>query len=401
MTYAVLSDCSELGADEIRFIGAKGARSRLNISQDMFTVLLTYHKVMPGFLEFVFPFGLQHDRKDPHMGGIYCNSSLNKCRTEQKERVENARSQIELCYSLQGPEPKENSPDPWSIRQASVWCRLDLITGQQSWIVVKANDVIKSAVEEHLQSCKEGGSLGEDAVTRDLRFSLDSHLEICCWSVENWHWYLTSMEEDVRAKTKRAVSGNLVELDSATATTEDTSPAECPPSNSTDGNQDTRPTRALRWFTPWHSPARPTTTDDVEMGVQQVQKGSVQSVKSQFSFSSLQDALGQEEAANSAIMVLKANAETLQRLSLEYARIIDPQNQFCHHLQPEAALHIERFRQKLDELGSTCRVLQARANTFLQLVQDRKSLVSRENCLPDRGVTDLICSCMLSCRPRT
>lgn len=324
----------------------------------MFLQLLSVQRVMPSFLEFVLSgYGQQHTRRDPHIGGFFSNSARgNELRNDK----------IEFCLTLQAPEPKVNSPDPWSVRQASIWHRFDLSDGRQSWIVIKANAVIKDAVEEQARSYQDRRAGDFDHISKSLELCLATLLEICSWSGRNWHWYLTSMEENVRSKTRRAVSGNLAELDTPAPRSDNIAASDVYSRHSTSAST-AQVSQSLKW---WSLPRRVQRTtegpNDLEKCVEvDSQVDNQQEIR--FSFASLQDALHQEETANSAIMVLKSNAETIQQLGLEYQWLVD---------NADTAIQIHAFNRKLAELASSFRVLQARAETFLQLVQDRKSLVS-------------------------
>jgi hypothetical protein len=62
----------------LRFIHAPSHDGPIKISRAMLTEVLTYHQVMPAYLDFILPFGGQERRKDVHCSGFRRETLLTK-----------------------------------------------------------------------------------------------------------------------------------------------------------------------------------------------------------------------------------------------------------------------------------------------------------------------------------
>src|SRR5688572_3951480 len=100
----------------IRFVHAPHSRERLRISLKMFVCALTHHQVMPAFLDFIFPFGLQEYLQDFYFSGFREDTRLLSTGLIIPNLGRSGR-EIRLCYSLKSVEASNgNTSWPWSIR---------------------------------------------------------------------------------------------------------------------------------------------------------------------------------------------------------------------------------------------------------------------------------------------
>lgn len=186
--------------DPASFLSAPNSRAALRISAAMFKFLFSYHQVMPSFLDFVFPFGKQVLPQDVHFSGLRENSQLedhtNSIGLAQLGRSGTA---LQLCYNLRSVEPSnDNSLLPWSIRQAAICHQFDLKMGTATWIIIKANDLIKKRLFEATHSPSQIRPLSRSGA---FSATLDAHLLMCEWAGENWRWYFNDLEKEFQKLT--------------------------------------------------------------------------------------------------------------------------------------------------------------------------------------------------------
>jgi len=130
-------------------VNAPNARDRLKVDREMFARILTYHQVMPSYLDLVFAFGKQEHPKDFHFCGFRADSRLDNDapKLELRERRRSGR-ELRMCYSLRSVESVESQRHwPWSIRQCAVYHAYDVETELATWIVIKANKVIRNRIK--------------------------------------------------------------------------------------------------------------------------------------------------------------------------------------------------------------------------------------------------------------
>ncbi|KAF2204801.1 hypothetical protein GQ43DRAFT_428635 [Delitschia confertaspora ATCC 74209] len=183
------------------FINAPHSRAPLRISHEMFCFLLTYHQVMPAFLDFIFPFGEQEYEQDFHFCGFREENHLdNGLQGLLIPELGRSGCELRLCYNLRSV---ERSGSTWSIRQTAVYHSFDLENGHSLWITVKGNNCIKDRITESLSPLKK-----PKFQTRDVAFSasLVTHLLMCDWAGENWRWYINDLEHDLQKLTRHALS---------------------------------------------------------------------------------------------------------------------------------------------------------------------------------------------------
>jgi hypothetical protein len=98
----------------------------------MITRVLTYHQVMPNFLDFLFPFGHQEYAEDFYFSGFREDTRL--LLSDGGLKIpEFGRSglEIRMCYSLKSVEPWKAKRDwPWAVRQTALYHSFDIVTGK-------------------------------------------------------------------------------------------------------------------------------------------------------------------------------------------------------------------------------------------------------------------------------
>ncbi|KAL8998394.1 MAG: hypothetical protein Q9169_002522 [Polycauliona sp. 2 TL-2023] len=178
-----------------RFIFMTGGNSRkpLKISKRMLTRILTYHQVMPAYLDFIFVFGLSNSARELRFSGF---------------REQLTLSDGAMCYNLKGVACiSSENPVQWSIRQAAIHHQFDVEEGKALWIITKGDLEIKDRVK---------ALTGKDGRVKDRAFedpessftsSLAVHLLNCHWSTEEWRWYIQYLEDAIEDETEVAIHG--------------------------------------------------------------------------------------------------------------------------------------------------------------------------------------------------
>lgn len=317
-------------------MNAPNARDRLKVDREMFARILTYHQVMPSYLDLVFAFGKQEHPKDFHFCGFRADSRLDNDapKLELRERRRSGR-ELRMCYSLRSVESVESQRHwPWSIRQCAVYHAYDVETELATWIVIKANKVIrnriKSIVDNRTPSVQNSFALEYPA----LKSALDTHHMICSWSTESWRWYINFLEQrfqQISAKT-------LTESTTLESLRQEMSAPVAAPNSDTGNERNGR---------------------DEQQGT---------------SFDQLQDVHFVEEKTNEALLVVKGNQDVLDSLRQHYQDSFD-MLRYDDDLDVSQFQAIPRFRDRVERVRKELVMQQHRLETLLKMIADRRSLV--------------------------
>ncbi|KAL9021295.1 MAG: hypothetical protein Q9185_001500 [Variospora sp. 1 TL-2023] len=194
-----------------RFIFISGGNSRepLKISRRMLTRILTYHQVMPCYLDFMSVFGLSKSARELRFSGFRAQVLL-KNPTPNSAMPDLGRSgrHFQMCYNLKSvarvPDEKRVV---WSIRQAAIYHQFDIEKGTALWIVTKGNLEIKDRIKTLTGKDGRAEDRAFDTPEQCLKSSLAVHLLHCHWSTEDWRWYVQSLEDQIDTETEIAVHG--------------------------------------------------------------------------------------------------------------------------------------------------------------------------------------------------
>jgi hypothetical protein len=184
-----------------RYLYGQHGRDKLKITRSSLAEIMTYHQVMPAYLDFMLVFGAQSDPKDLRFSGF---------REQVKLRTPPPGSSIptlgrsgrhyQLCYNLKSAQFKKKSDeniklDQWSIRQVAVYHQFDVELGTMLWVVTKGGEDLLDQYEQ---------LIGPEGRAEDKQFQnpatsfisgLSTHLLFCHWSTEDWRWYIRWQEE--------------------------------------------------------------------------------------------------------------------------------------------------------------------------------------------------------------
>jgi hypothetical protein len=180
-----------------RFIHARDSRAQLSIARKQLLSVLTHLEAMPAFLDHVFTF---RRREKPHFQADFSfedslSSSYPRCPIKELGR---SGMQIQHSFNLVGIESDTKQTIPWLIRQTAVHFSFDVVGGQASWIVLKANGVIRERLEKDIKNDSSNRPPHDLSTPRgSFLLAMRTHLLLLDWGTENWSKYIDYLENRV------------------------------------------------------------------------------------------------------------------------------------------------------------------------------------------------------------
>ncbi|KAH8912896.1 hypothetical protein BR93DRAFT_122629 [Coniochaeta sp. PMI_546] len=195
------------------YIWADHSRARLKISRKMLMLILTFHQVMPAYLDFIYVFGEQFEQPDLRFSGFreQTNIAVSFKRLAIPSLSRSGR-QFQICYNLKNVELKKSDPDnlihdEWSIRQAAIHHQFDIVEGTTLWIITKGSLDLQQRFKELTGKEARPEDKNFDTAEDSFRASLSAHLLWCYWSTDDWRSYLRWLETAVQEESDLAVLG--------------------------------------------------------------------------------------------------------------------------------------------------------------------------------------------------
>ncbi|KAH7305646.1 hypothetical protein BKA65DRAFT_520672 [Rhexocercosporidium sp. MPI-PUGE-AT-0058] len=353
------------------FVHAPHSRERLKITKAMFLFTMTYHQVIPAFLDFVFPFGKQEYCQDFQFSGFRSDDRLAVIdRGLELPQIGRSGRDIRMCYNLKSVEPSNGQKQwPWSIRQIAMYHSFDIETGKAFWLIVKGDQLMKKRIEAATSSRYSGKLQVLDAFATSFSSTLQNHLIIFDWCREHWRWYINFIEQELQKVTREAL---LVDLD------RDVNYIERTPCQLRASEAISLPTcisPASVWEkAPWrfisqlshhptgffHSTQQASTPRPSSSSANS--EDSLETSED-FSFSDLQEVQSLEEKANEAGLVLESNINTLSEVRQHYGEVVNSE-EFPAVVKAACSREIYKFEKT-----------QSRTKVLLRLLTDRKSLL--------------------------
>jgi len=367
------------------FIHAPHSRAKLNTTRDMLMFALTYHQVMPAFLDFLFPFGQQLYAKDFHFSGFRYETRLSEAdKALELPALGRSGRNLQMCFSLKSVEPSKGQRDwPWSIRQTAIYHSFDVRTGRTFWLLIKGNRLLRNRITAATKSPTEAIMSNFESPGRSFVAALEAHLMLCDWAGENWRWYINFLEDELQRSTRHSLSAsvdNVAETSSEPAKVVRWTTAPIKTPHLMVSQATNRPTSAgaklhrIKSFKIGRSStapatANPNTAEPVRAKV--LPKASQD--QEEFSFSDLQHIQFIEEKANETLLVLKVNANVLMVLKQHYRTFFDSDD--CPDaLKTNCKLDVSRFERRVESVVNDLHMQQSRLETLLRLLADRKTL---------------------------
>ena len=376
--------------------------------------VLTYHQVMPAFLDFLFSFGLQEYPQDFDFSGFRQHTTLSDFdRGLMIPEVGRSGRGYQFCYSLKAVEQSRSQMEwPWSIRQTAIHHSFDVNHGRANWIIIKGDQLMKNRIRLAIKDTGLNGTSDSHCVARAFVSTLVIHMVIGDWSCESWRWYINFLQEKFQGTTRRTATSMVVEEPPSPALETMLEPGtQCDcfrrqTSPSMPKSQKTR-MRASPWSriskktyatTAFSRTRKKMTIDEQEQPSRSTSTPSktstsvstpgpqasptspsgisdhVESSHSEYSFDDWQKAQFIEEKANDVLLVLKTNMQVLADLRQYYQ-----ETAYCEDWPRELKLKcsndISRFEKRIAGIEKKHQMQQQRVELLLRSMANRKSLV--------------------------
>lgn len=296
--------------------------------------ILTYHQVMPAYLDFMLIFGAQEESRDLRFSGFREQTLLRDPPAGVvADELGRSGRQFQLCYNLAGVTNSklhvgaELKYDQWSIRQAAIHHQFDVVHGTTLWIVTKGRKDLQQLFKE--LTGKDGRSEDKTfgSVYECLRSSFAAHLLFCNWATHDWRWYISWLERIFETEVScRVFRLNFV-------------------------NKHSQTTLAV------------------------VGRRGPEHARREYKVDDIQDLQSWLEKTNEAIMVLEANIEVVSSLQ-RYYRALAKRRDFPPTLKDRCRDDITAFLAHLDEVVCDFKSHTSRAKLLASSIRDRKELVS-------------------------
>lgn len=385
----------------------------------MLTFLFSYHQISPSFLDFVFSFGKQIHARHSTFSALRESSRIDSKR-KGLEILELGRSgqHIQLCYNLQSVERSSSYATgtlPWAIRTSANYHSFDLKTGHSLWVNVKANKLLKNRITE---ASTAGSPTEKRSIFEAFSSSLATHLLLCDWSGENWRWYIDDLEEKFRELSGDALAIPIDQLPtlrdhacqlqySNSETKWNLGDSRSPTLVMGTQNVTTQKDSGLidefgkvpiasrirdfgRKFYGQKSldEQAGATGENNEPKIRGPENGQVFPVQphphlgtefdrqcERFTIGNLQQLQGVEDKAQEALLVLRHNARVLEELRQHY-KFAMSRPEFPKELKVACETDVAHFDMRVVNARNNLQMVQARTETFIHLISNRKNIVS-------------------------
>ena len=309
---------------------------------------------------------------------------------------------IRICYSLKSVESIENADRrldlPWSVRQTALYHSFDVETGKASWVVIKGNHLIRERIQSATKAQVENESDSESFETTAGAFisTLASHLVLCEWSVEDWRWYITSLEKRLQELTRRTLA---VDISRGPISPEISSPTErIPPHPSRTLSQISKrtlsfPRKVMGLSVRQHTHELQSLPESVKRpsmsgppmlppvlppgmgGPSQPDSSDLDDV---VSVSILQRVQAVEDKATEVLLSLTTNIKVVDSIMEHYNTCFPVIEAKCSsEFRERFAVEKNHFKRRISNVLRDLDMARSSAETLLNLVQRRKELVSR------------------------
>jgi hypothetical protein len=179
------------------FIHAVDSRAPLSVGREQLLLILTHLQAMSTFLDHIFTF---RRRESPHLHAHFsCEDTLDSHYSHFSiEELGRSGLQIQHCFNLIGVENDSTQELPWLVCQTAAHFVFDVVGGQASWILVKANDVVRKRLQKDVNRDSNGQRLLNLSDPKDsFLLAMRTHLLLFDWCAENWSKYVDFLEDKV------------------------------------------------------------------------------------------------------------------------------------------------------------------------------------------------------------
>lgn len=359
------------------FVESTKPGSRFRLTKAMFNMIVMAHHTMPAFLELLLPFRRSQAFSTDYR---FCTIKLEA----HLELVSLAKSQsmptrigFELCYSLKGVE-RASEDKPWAVHQMAVFCEFDCKAQRTAWIFVKENDTIREKLRARTKSGHSLNSAQNQTLRRAFDTYLSTHILCCEWACHNWGQLISSLEVKLRTKTDHLTSihleNNVIDLP-AMQRFERKPTAPMPLLRQTHKfsmgglSRTTRKGIASLWRS--KAALHSSILHDV---AEPIQKSSDEELRGQ-SVPDLLELHTFEEEINDILAMIRSDQSVMKEM-VGHFKTLTQDPDFPREISAEHCYLGLRFEMQLRSLLSDLRLHESRLQHVLQLLTNRKVMVS-------------------------
>lgn len=347
--------------------------------------LLTYHQVTACVLDQLLSYGYREDEQDFSACGFRGEVRLSpKDKGLVLPELDRSGRSFQISFTLR---TMESDRSKWKMRQTSTYHSFDVVTGNAFWLVLKADDTMRERIRTVTKGsgARQMTSLGTAA--QCLKSAMALHLIMCDWAGENWRGFIGQMEQEVRRLTHKAIAYDIRAPKVAVSRTH-TTDVSTPSSPQLLSRARTFSLSRTGTFSSLFSRRNTGTVQSqgtlqaTNLACRADNGGSDGSDAEEsddepievFSFRDMQTIQAIEERANTALLVLRTNAETLGQLKHFYTSL-DQFDGWPHDLNEQCRGQIIHFESRISNIEYDLRLQQARLETLIRLLADRKALL--------------------------
>lgn len=392
---------------------SKNSKARLELTQEDLAFILSYHQVIPSFLDLLFTCGRQERPREFRYAAFCHENYLEKESPATRnpnlmiESLGRSGRQIQHCYNLHSVECSGYMEEKdWSIRQTVVYHSFDVETGASFWIFIKGNNVIEKRIMDATRSTRNTGMTARSHQTLFGSFSasLLSHTQILEWCSEQWRWYINDMEECLRDQAKDTVLADVDDLAGPASVPAITRPGTLLiPSRTITRSSPTSPISPTSTFSKAWNPfsilSNATSKEEKSPAVSglgiahvfgtgrvveepeqidnngyDINNRSDHDLERMFSFEKLQNLHETGERMQETIMVLRQNRNIIREIREHYTALMENE-EFPAGIREACKQEMSRFAHRALAIEKDLEVQQLRLKTLSQLLGDRISLV--------------------------
>jgi len=344
--------------------------------------LLTYHQVTAGVLDQLFSYGFREHEQDFSACGFRGEVRLSpKDKGLVLPELDRSGRSFQICYTLRTMEPDGSK---WKMRQTSTYHSFDVVSGNAFWLILKADGTMRDRIRTATTGSGARQMPSLDAAAQCLKSAMTLHLMMCDWAGENWRGFIGQMEQKVHGLTHKAIAYDIraPKLAVSRTHTTDVSTQSSPQLLS---RARTFSLNRTGTFSTWKSRRNPGTVRG-QIGVQATNLANTTDNDGSdaeesdgdpievFSFKDMQTIQADEERVNAALLVLRTNLETLGQLKHFYTSL-DQFDGWPHDLNEQCRGQIIHFASRVSNIEYDLRLQQARLETLIRLLADRKALL--------------------------
>lgn len=346
--------------------------------------VLTYHQVLPSFLDFIYSFGIKQYAEDTGFNDFRTDIRIsNNSRATPLHAIGRSGRDIRLCFSLQSIErTKLKQPLAWSVRRSSVFHSFDLELGTTAWIIVKGNAVLKQRMEALSRSRAYTALVATDStncLAPLFKATLLAHVEVVDWACDQWRWYLNELNEEFQSFTRPIYAVPT------RPRWKEMNPIRPFMRMNTDPPPQQPPSPPPPPVGPGHSLAAHPSMNGTSHPMQSLQRVKTQTepdVPVIFDFDDIKGVQFIEDKVIEALMVMENNATIISRMRSHYEALTSLTD-WPEELREECKADFEKFVSSLNDAEDHMHRQEAKARIMLKTLNNRREIVCA---MPQRAI---------------